>query len=267
MKTFWDIDINNKIAILKDDKDKLKLKFDIDIIDNKYINVVKREILEDTVTSNFLKDEDYSPEKLALKFAKLMRYLGDELNLLYLTNTLEFKEDYDSNGYGLFPIEDNIYIRTNGNIALLKSDEFIYTDYQSSLYKINKDTKINLIKLTIYNITYITHQGCDINIENETINGIDYYHLNELSLDEYDLDDLNINEEDIKNIENRKYEIILLGNSKIYIDYNSEDITKKDIKNKEEEDLLNILYEVFFLNKAEHITFNELKEILKSNYY
>lgn len=232
MKTFWDIDINNKIAALKDNNIKFKIKFDIEIR-NDYLVIKQEEVLEKDFPSNL------NSEELSKKMAKLMSSLGDELNYLHLKTKLGDTKLGDINKIKMYQVEDNIYVSEDRQICVLNPDGFYGTDYVTSLPLINEEIATNLVKLSIYDYDdLVTIGDYEIDLDDNTINDTKFI---------YEIED--------------DYEYIRVNDSFVYV-YDEDEIDEGNIK-KEDKELIELLIKILINGYRNHITFNELKENIK----
>lgn len=136
MKTYWDIDIDNKIASFKDNEAIYRFKFDVE--DDEALIIKKIATLEDNNKIDTSKMHTY------------MRYLGDELSLLYFNDKLKFSGETDWDDVKMYKIEDNIYIDEAATVVILNATGFEDTDYMCDIDIDNiEETPINLAKLLI----------------------------------------------------------------------------------------------------------------------
>lgn len=136
MKTYWDIDIDNKIASFKDNEAIYRFKFDVELDGALAIN--KIEVLEDNNKIDLSKMHIY------------MRHLGNELSLLLFDDKFEFSGETDWDHIKMYKIEDNIYIDEEASIVILDKMGFVDTDYMCDIdIRHIENTPINLAKLLI----------------------------------------------------------------------------------------------------------------------
>ena len=136
MKTYWDIDIDNKIASFKDEQIIYRFKFEVELDGALIVNKV--EVLEDNQKIDISKMHTY------------MRNLGDELSLLYFNDKFQFSGETDWDDIPMYKIEDNIYIDDEATIVILGKMGFEDTDYMCDIDIENiENTPINLAKLLV----------------------------------------------------------------------------------------------------------------------
>lgn len=136
MKTYWDIDINNKIASFKDDEIIYKFKFEADF--DEFLVFYQAELLENNHKIDISKMHTY------------MRIFGDELSLSF-NHKLQFKGEADRYGVKMYCLEDNIYIDEDGAITILDKMGFEDTCYMCDLETSDMESiPVNIAKLFIY---------------------------------------------------------------------------------------------------------------------
>lgn len=159
MKTYWNIDIENKIASFKENEVIYKISFEIEF--KEFLNIKTNRVIKDNNKIDILKMHNY------------MRNLGDELILLHFEEKLIFNGYKDGNGIKMYQIEDNIYMDEEGTLNILNIDGFYYTDYSVDLFDDNNiENSIKaLIKMSVYedidetpDFKYLTWNEFKINI-------------------------------------------------------------------------------------------------------
>ncbi len=136
MKTYWDIDIDNKTATFKDDEIVYKFKFEIEY--DGAIIIHSKKVLEDNSKIDLTKMHSY------------MRYLGDELNLIHFDKKLSFDGETDWDDIKMYKIDENIYLDEEATIVVLGIMGFEDTDYMCDINIENiENTPINLAKLLV----------------------------------------------------------------------------------------------------------------------
>lgn len=230
MKTHWNININDKIAELKDDSIKFKFRFEVSLGDG-FLSLSQKEVIEQDFSS-VLNQND-----LAKKASKFLRILGDEFKIL--GGKVELSNQTDFIGSSMYKVEDDIYVSESGEIYLLKTFGFFDTSFQTAIEEIDENVSKNYIKTTIYNNEHIKHKGHTINAIAETIDGLEYFEFSD----------------DICNT--------LKFNDTILYIYDSHS-SFNDTKNEKDVEILKILYEVLYENTMEFITWNELVESINS---
>lgn len=247
MRVYWNIDINNKIAELKNEDILLKFIYDLELMGAGAFIIKKIATLE----------ESQLDSQAAAKIPKLMRILGDEFKLLHLTEKVEFLNETDDNDVKMYKVEDNIYVSQNGEICILNQFGFEDTDYQTAITNIDENIPKNLIKSTIYDSENIKHNGHIINTLAETIDNIRYFEFDsedfEPELD--DFEEQGLTKEDGELLINDECNILKINDTKMYIyDAHSSISSEEDIKAVE---LLETLEEVLYENKMEFLSWKE----------
>lgn len=137
MKTYWDIDIDNKIASFKDDEIVFKARFELEADESIAFNFI--EVLENNEKIDIMKMNSY------------MKYFSDEINLLHFNEKLKFDGQSDIDGIKMYCIEDNIYVDEEGVLNVFEDNEFHYTDYYVDIVFDNMEsTPKALVKLSVY---------------------------------------------------------------------------------------------------------------------
>lgn len=251
MRVYWSIDINNKIAELKNEDILLKFKYDLELLESGTFIIKKIETIE----------ESQLDAQAAAKIPKLMRILGDEFKLLHLVEKVEFLNETDANDVKMYKVEDNIYVSQNGEICLLTATGFEDTNYQTAIINIDENIPKNLIKSTIYDSESIRYDGHIINTLAETIDNIRYFEFDSSDFENDDLDDFKeqgLTLDDGELLLNDECNILKINDTKLYIyDAHSSISSEEDIKAVE---LLEILEEVLYDNKMEFLTWSEVLE-------
>lgn len=251
MRVFWDININEKTAELKNEDILLKFIYDLELMGDGTCIIKKIATLEKSELD----------AKAAAKIAKLLRILGDEFKLLHLTEKVEFLNETDDNDVKMYKIEDNIYVSQHGEICLLTTTGFEDTDYQTAITNIDENIPKNLIKSIIYDSENIKYNGHIINTLAETIDNIRYFEFDSSDFENDDLDDFEeqgLTKEDGELLINDECNILKINDTKLYIyDAHSSISSEEDIKAVE---LLEILEEVLYDDKMEFLSWKEVLE-------
>lgn len=249
MRVYWNIDINNKTAELKNEDIILKFIYDLELENGTFI-IKKKATLE----------ESQLDSQAAAKIPKLMRILGDEFKLLHLTEKVEFLNETDDNDVKMYKVEDNIYVSQYGEICILNQFGFEDTDYQTAITNIDENIPKNLVKSTIYDSENIKYNGHIINTLAETIDNIRYFEFDsedfEPELD--DFEEQGLTKEDGELLINDECNILKINDTKLYLYDNYSSLSsEEDIKAVE---LLEILEEVLYDDKMEFLSWKEVLE-------
>ena len=136
MKTFWNIDINKKIASFNDDR--IVYSFEFKIVYDGDLKNKKKKIIENNNKIDLFKLHTY------------MRSLGDELKLIHFEKKLQFNGITDGAGVKMYQIEDNIYLDEIGTICLLEPFGFEDTEFICDINTSEiENTPVALAKLVI----------------------------------------------------------------------------------------------------------------------
>lgn len=136
MKTFWNIDINKKIASFNDDR--IVYSFEFVIVYDGVLEIHQKKIIENNNKIDLFKLHTY------------MRSLGDELNLIHFEKKLQFNGITDGAGVKMYQIEDNIYLDEIGTICLLEPFGFRDTEFICDINTSEiENTPVTLAKLII----------------------------------------------------------------------------------------------------------------------
>lgn len=253
MKKFWEIDINNSTANLIADNFEYKIRFTIELVDNG-IFVKQKELIngeESILNISFVSNLD-----------TYMKNLAKELDFLYLRKTFETSIQCDMTLKDMYKIEDNLYVSEDSEIYVFVNDTFIETNFATITPNINKDTPINLVKLTILDMENITYKGHIIDFINKTMDGVRFFHY--VAEDFKDnKEKKNLDKQDVELLINNECDILVLNDTKQYMYSNYTSISEKH--DSKDAYLLGILEEVLCENKIneEVLSFNDVQKKLE----
>lgn len=136
MKTFWNIDINKKIATFNDES--IVFSFEFEIVFDEYLEINQKNIIENNKKIDLLKMSTY------------MRSMGHEISLVHFAEKLKFDGETDAEGIKMYRLEDDIYVDEFGTICILNEMGFEDTEFMCDI-NVNdiENTPVNLAKLVI----------------------------------------------------------------------------------------------------------------------
>lgn len=222
MKINWKIDIENKKISLNESD----FSFDFEIVfDFNNWSVVPKAIA-------------YKNEAEKELVSNAIDSFKSEFRVLHLLEKLGKTKVADGNKIKMYKLEDNIYVSKDGQICTFHSDSFYDTPFFTSVYPIDENTNINLVKMSIY---------CEDDI---------------IKFKDFEIDD-SINKINttpfIYKIKD-DYEFIKVNKSHIFI---YDEFAKKDIQTSEDKELIEALVNVLIYGNKNFLTWNKFKERLK----